>query len=101
MTIVRSFIFDLTFYLWTILISVVALPALLVSQRATIWISALWANVSLLLLQLIVGLTYEVRGWNNLPRGPAIVALKHQSACHRALGLARKPSDRAEAEPRD
>ena len=80
MTIVRSFIFDLTFYLWTILISVVALPALLVSQRATIWISALWANVSLLLLQLIVGLTYEVRGWNNLPRGPAIVALKHQSA---------------------
>jgi 1-acyl-sn-glycerol-3-phosphate acyltransferase len=71
---------DLSFYLWTMLISVVALPALLVSQRATIWISGLWATVSLLLLRLIVGLSYEVRGSNNLPTGAVIVALKHQSA---------------------
>lgn len=48
MTILRSFVFDLTFYLWTILISVVSLPAL-VSQRATVWISELWAIVVLLL----------------------------------------------------
>ena len=79
-TLVRSFLFDLTFYLWTILLSVVALPALLVSQRATIWISELWAIVSLLLLRLIVGLSYEVRGRHNLPKGAVIVALKHQSA---------------------
>ncbi len=80
MTFVRSVLFNLTFYLWTMLISVVALPALLVSQRATIWISGLWATVSLLLLRLIVGLAYEVRGLNNLPTGAVIVALKHQSA---------------------
>ncbi len=80
MTIIRSFIFDLTFYLWTMLISIVSLPALLVSLRATIWISELWAIVSLLLLRLIVGLSYEVRGRNNLPKGAVIVALKHQSA---------------------
>jgi len=79
-TFVRSALFNLTFYLWTMLISVIALPALLVSQRATIWISGLWAIVSLLLLRLIVGLSYEVRGGNNLPRGAAIVAFKHQSA---------------------
>ena len=65
MTILRSFVFDLTLYLWTILISVVSLPAL-VSQRATVWISELWAIVVLLLLRLIVVLSYEVRGRDNL-----------------------------------
>jgi 1-acyl-sn-glycerol-3-phosphate acyltransferase len=78
-TFVRSALFNLAFYLWTMLISVVGLP-LLISQRATIWISGLWATVSLLLLRLIVGLSYEVRGLNNLPTGAVIVALKHQSA---------------------
>jgi 1-acyl-sn-glycerol-3-phosphate acyltransferase len=77
---VRTVLFNLTFYLWTILISVLGIPALLVSQRATIRISELWAIVSLLLLRLIVGLSYEVRGRDNLPKGPVIVALKHQSA---------------------
>lgn len=80
MSVVRSFVFDFTFYLWTALISVGSLPALLVSQRATIWISTAWAVVSLWLLRLIVGLSYEVRGANNLPKGAVIVALKHQSA---------------------
>jgi 1-acyl-sn-glycerol-3-phosphate acyltransferase len=80
MIILRSLIFDVSFYLWTILISVLSLPVLLLSPRATIRISELWASVSLLLLRLIVGLSYEVRGGHNLPKGPAIVALKHQSA---------------------
>jgi 1-acyl-sn-glycerol-3-phosphate acyltransferase len=80
MMVFRSFIFDVSFYLWTTLISIASLPVLLASQRATAWISALWAMVALLLLRLIVGLSYEVRGANNLPKGPAIVALKHQSA---------------------
>lgn len=80
MTLVRSLLFDFTFYLWTALLSVVALPALLISQRATVWISELWAIVSLMLLELIVGLSHEVRGTHNLPRGPVIFALKHQSA---------------------
>ena len=80
MTLARSLLFDLAFYLWTALLAVVALPALLISQRATLWISQLWAIVSLMLLQLIVGLSHEVRGKHNLPRGPVIFALKHQSA---------------------
>jgi 1-acyl-sn-glycerol-3-phosphate acyltransferase len=79
-TILRSLLFDVTFYVWTALISVVSLPVLLASQRGTVWISKLWAIVSLMLLRLTVGLTHEVRGQDNLPRGPVIVALKHQSA---------------------
>jgi 1-acyl-sn-glycerol-3-phosphate acyltransferase len=77
--VVRSIVFDVMFCLWTTLICVVSLPAL-VSQRATVGISELWAIVSLSLLRLIVGLSYEVRGRHNLPKGAVIVALKHQSA---------------------
>jgi hypothetical protein len=46
-------------FLWTILIPVVAHAA--VRSSAQICISALWANVSVHLRRLIVGLTYEVR----------------------------------------
>ena len=80
MTLVRSLLFNVSFSLWTILISVLALPALLVSQRATIWISELWASVTFWLIWQIVGLSHEVRGRHNLPEGAVIVALKHQSA---------------------
>jgi 1-acyl-sn-glycerol-3-phosphate acyltransferase len=80
MIVLRSFTFDLSFYLWTALISVFSLPVLLVSQRAIARVSELWAIVALLLLRLIVGLSYEIRGASNLPKGAAIVALKHQSA---------------------
>jgi len=79
-TLVRSLLFDLAFYSWTTLLSVLALPALFISQRAAARVSELWATVSLSLLRSIVGLTYEVRGRHNLPEGPVIVALKHQSA---------------------
>ncbi|MFH1340639.1 MAG: lysophospholipid acyltransferase family protein [Pseudomonadota bacterium] len=80
MTAVRSFLFDSVFYLWTALLSVLAMPALLISQHAAARVSEVWAMVSLWLLRLIVGLSSEVRGKQNLPRGAVIVALKHQSA---------------------
>jgi 1-acyl-sn-glycerol-3-phosphate acyltransferase len=80
MTMLRSLIFDFAFYLWTFLVSVLSIPALLFAPDAAIRVSELWASGSLLLLRWIVGLSYELRGRNNLPRGPVIVALKHQSA---------------------
>jgi 1-acyl-sn-glycerol-3-phosphate acyltransferase len=80
MTFLRSVFFNITFYLWTALISILSLPVLLLSEHGTIWISKLWAVVSLMLLRMTVGLTHEVRGRDNLPKGPVIVALKHQSA---------------------
>jgi len=80
MAILRSILFAITFYLWTALISILSLPVLLLSEHGTIWISKLWAVVSLMLLRMTVGLTHEVRGRDNLPKGPVIVALKHQSA---------------------
>ena len=80
MIVLRSLIFDIAFYLWTALVCIMSLPALLVSQRATARVSWLWAIVSLWLLRKIVGLSFEVRGLENMPQRPAIFAFKHQSA---------------------
>ncbi len=77
---VRSFLFHFTFCLWTTLICIISLPTLLISQRAVSRVSHVWAVVLLLLLRLIVGLSYEVRGRHNYPQSSTIVALKHQSA---------------------
>jgi len=78
-TVLRSLAFDVAFYLWTTLISVMSLPAL-ISRPATLWVCRSWASGSLLLLRGTVGLSHEVRGQVRLLEGVVIVALKHQSA---------------------
>ncbi len=39
-----------------------------------------WSALMLKLLEWCVGLTFEVRGRENLPAGPVIIGMKHQSA---------------------
>ncbi len=79
MVLLRSIAFSLAFYLATTLIAVLGLPAL-VSRRAVIRLAQVWANVTLWLLRVIGGVAVEFRGLSNIPRGPVLVAAKHQSA---------------------
>jgi 1-acyl-sn-glycerol-3-phosphate acyltransferase len=53
---------------------------LLMSRRTAAAIAKWWARTTLIMLRVIVGLELEVRGRENLPEGPALVAVKHQSA---------------------
>ena len=76
----RSLLFNLAFYLSTAAMAVLGLPVLLMSQRSGMAYGRSWAAGVLKLLHWCVGLTHEVRGWQNLPPGPAIIAMKHQSA---------------------
>ena len=39
-----------------------------------------WGRVNLVLLRVVAGIDYEVRGREKIPRGPILVAAKHQSA---------------------
>lgn len=77
----RAFLFNLYFYIWTVLLAVAGLPALpFLSERevrayARFWMRGIHAG-----LRVLVGLTYEVRGAERLPGAPAIIASKHQSA---------------------
>jgi 1-acyl-sn-glycerol-3-phosphate acyltransferase len=80
LTLIRSFVFAVLFYLSTA-IFVVGGSFLLFGPRR--WAMAglkAHAIVSLWLLRWVVGTRMEVRGRDNLPKPPYLVAAKHQSA---------------------
>lgn len=76
---VRSLAFNLLFYAY------VALTSLLAAVMALVWPGALgrcariWARLWLSGYERICGVTYEVRGREHLPKGGYLVAAKHQS----------------------
>ena len=76
----RSIVFNALFYLNTLAWLILGLPTFFLPYRATIWIAKTWGRVNLVLLRVIAGVDYEVRGREKIPRGPIIVASKHQSA---------------------
>ncbi|HYM04524.1 MAG TPA: lysophospholipid acyltransferase family protein [Stellaceae bacterium] len=76
----RSLAFNLALYLYTAILAVLGLPVLLMPRRWAAIFGAAWAASILRILGWTVGLRHEVRGREFLPRGPAIIAMKHQSA---------------------
>jgi len=77
---VRSLAFNVLFYLNTLIYLVIALPTFFLPYRAIIAVARSWARTNLVLLRLVAGVKYEVRGREKMPAGPIIVAAKHQSA---------------------
>jgi 1-acyl-sn-glycerol-3-phosphate acyltransferase len=80
MTTLRSLLFNVLFAAWTGIVFLVSLPTLLMPRRAVWAMGRLWVSGSLLLLRTIVGLGHRVRGGEHRLAGPAIYAVKHQSA---------------------
>jgi 1-acyl-sn-glycerol-3-phosphate acyltransferase len=76
---IRSATFNVGMYLATAIMAIVGLPILLLPGRWSVAYSRLWAQVVLGLLAASCGLRHQVRGQENLPAGPVIVACKHQS----------------------
>ncbi|MEO8559720.1 MAG: lysophospholipid acyltransferase family protein [Rhodospirillales bacterium] len=76
---IRSALFNFGMYGATAILAIVGLPLLVLPARFTVAFSRLWAQVVLALLALTCGLRHQVRGQENLPDGPLIVACKHQS----------------------
>lgn len=76
---IRSILFNVIFIGWTILLLAtlwIILPfPRLIFRRAI----ALWPKLIFPLMRVILGLDFEQRGLNNLPSGPVIFAVKHQS----------------------
>lgn len=80
MILVRSLVFNLLFYLNTAVWLIVALPTFLMSYNGIIWVAKAWGRTNLILLRFVAGMDYEFRGREKIPKGPVIVAAKHQSA---------------------
>lgn len=76
----RSVLFTALFYAWTTMAGVMVLPLLVGPPRPILAYSRVWVRVSLWLLRVTVGLSHQVVGKENIPDGPALFAVKHQSA---------------------
>ena len=78
--ILRSIAFNALFYLNTIVYLIAALPTFFMPYRAIVAVAKSWGRTNLVLLRVVAGIDYEIRGRENIPKGPIIVASKHQSA---------------------
>ncbi|HEX5507912.1 MAG TPA: lysophospholipid acyltransferase family protein [Pseudolabrys sp.] len=76
----RSIIFNVVFYVNTLVYLTIALPTFLLPYRWVLAVAQAWGRANLVLLRLLVGINVEFRGLEKIPQGPLIVAAKHQSA---------------------
>lgn len=76
----RAFLFNVLFYVTTVLFLGLGSPLLFGPRSWAMWALALHARTELWLLKTIVGTKLEVRGREKLPKGACLVASKHQSA---------------------
>jgi 1-acyl-sn-glycerol-3-phosphate acyltransferase len=76
---VRSFIFNVIFYVNLALFLVLGFWFFFTPRKWSIRALQTWARSSTWLLRVICGTKMEVRGTEHIPHGPAIVAGKHHS----------------------
>jgi 1-acyl-sn-glycerol-3-phosphate acyltransferase len=75
----RSLVFNILFYVVFLLWSLVALPTFVLPRPAMLKVASWWAKTNILLMRAICGIKVEFRGVEKIPKGPLIVASKHQS----------------------
>lgn len=80
MTVFRSLVFAIVFFVWSALVGVAMLPILLMGAPAMRRGCAWWIWTVIWLLRVICNIRWEVRGLEHIPDEPAIFASKHQSA---------------------
>ncbi len=76
----RSLAFNALFYLNTVLWLILAVPTFFMPYTATVLMAKTWGRASLVLLRVVAGIRYEIRGREKIPPGALLVAAKHQSA---------------------
>src|SRR5476649_250459 len=76
----RSLLFNVGWYAGSAVIAVAGAPILLLPRRAVVAWAQFWIVFVLWWLELTCRLTHRVVGLENLPKGPAIIACKHQSS---------------------
>ena len=76
----RSVVFNILFYLNTVIFLIIGLPTFLMPYQAIVEVAKTWGRVNLVLLRVVAGVKFELRGRDRIPPGALIVASKHQSA---------------------
>jgi 1-acyl-sn-glycerol-3-phosphate acyltransferase len=75
----RSLVYNLLFYALLVFWILVAIPTYLMPPRAFMAVAKAWARSSVWLMRVICNTKVEYRGLEKIPKGPLIVASKHQS----------------------
>jgi 1-acyl-sn-glycerol-3-phosphate acyltransferase len=75
----RSLVYNVLFYLLLVCWLIIAIPTFLMPRWAILGIAKNWARSSIWLLRVICNTRVEFRGTEKIPKGPLIVASKHQS----------------------
>ncbi|MGL6180838.1 MAG: lysophospholipid acyltransferase family protein, partial [Aestuariivirga sp.] len=79
MTVIRSLLFNVLFYVNLVLFLVLGSPFFFTPRIWSIRALQVWARSSLWLLRVVAGIGMELRGREHIPHGPALIAGKHQS----------------------
>ncbi len=77
---IGSVLFNIAFWLWGLVMALIALPILLMSREAMVRHAERWERGIQWLLRNLVGLDYQVIGRENRRTERIIYAIKHQSA---------------------
>lgn len=80
MTLLRSLVYQLLFLPWTLFLCTIYLPLLLGPRKLMQRCARLWLSGALVLQHWILGLSFQIKGTENLPAGACLIAAKHQSA---------------------
>lgn len=80
MTLFRSALFNLVFFVISFVMTVAATPARLLAPDRVMGFAVLWARLLIAALRLICGVRLDVQGLENIPPGAALIASAHQSA---------------------
>ncbi|MGA8901513.1 lysophospholipid acyltransferase family protein [Bradyrhizobium sp.] len=75
----RSLIYNVLFYLLLVFWLIVAIPTFLMPRAAILTVARCWASQSTWLLRAVCNVKVEYRGVEKIPKGPLLVASKHQS----------------------
>ncbi|GBF56550.1 1-acyl-sn-glycerol-3-phosphate acyltransferase [Candidatus Phycosocius bacilliformis] len=79
MTLIRSLIFMLWMWGSVLIVGTLGAPFVFLSPLGGAKVMEVWARVMVFGAKWICGITYEVRGLEHLPKGPVMIAAKHQS----------------------
>lgn len=89
---IRSALFNVALYGMLSIALVICWPLLLFGRQPTRWLFAALGRNTMFLCRVLLGITYEVKGRENIPKAQALYACKHQSVWDAAALLAELPT---------
>lgn len=77
---VRSILFSVFFFLWTLVPATLFVWVVLLPQKKVNKVIKVWQTVATESARILAGINYVVKGREHIPEGACIIAAKHQSA---------------------